>query len=771
MLYKIYLICKNIDAGRVKPANQTRRKKHMKKQTKKAAAKAATNPKGLKKIISDYEANVMIAEELVSIIETGDYSRWTKNWHYLEDLTDLYYYVIDGKGAANVFTTELLTYVNTLVNDIPAGFYAEMRQIKARGLHLAKGAKGIPSYQLRFFYKELTAAEENYIKEDEELSVLLENLIRNHDEQFKASFDYINEKGQQRHFDEVILWDNYKNQPAYQRAQYVLIYLFNINDIKEGVDVKKYWQVGDRKPSISEEQRLTNIEAVKKSYIQRGKIRFEEVEQGRAFYTPAYHKVTMPLFTQFEKPEDYYQTLFHEFSHSTGHYSLLNRKSLTAACGFRSKTYAKEELVAELSSLFILDNLKLITEDLFKNTAAYLASWGSQLAKSIKYSILNTLNNALKAAELVLNKTLKSKKKLDKKEVVTTTTTTTSEEATAASSKVEEVKVSEPVEETGEIGAKIDAANVAALQEKFAVRDNTIKRDYTKKEMIRKALNFHKKTTKSITKQQLKKAVIIDDKQVICNSAYLVMLDSDHVVPMETIKSFEEAKEEGYPVLTTVIKSTIDNKRLDVAKNIKALDVRQANRNKENHIAVSVSDKIAFWPEIFEAVLNFMQVKNSDKVTIFWQSGENRKPCMIMANGQKAILCPIMWNEDWNSEEEKPQYNPEEELKEENPVKTLQQLGASSGMAVFMTATQQDSKRYKVEWAHYRFGEESKGEDYIVNVEHNETEVFTSLDKAMAAYKAIKRNSHYKGYRRWIQISVSSDEGKTYTGSYFHDTF
>ena len=92
-------------------------------------------------------------------------------------------------------------------------------------------------------------------------------------------------------------------------------------------------------------------------------------------------------------------------------------------------------------------------------------------------------------------------------------------------------------------------------------------------------------------------------------------------------------------------------------------------------------------------------------------------------------------------------------------------------MAVFMAATQQDSNRYKVEWAHYRYGDGSKGESYTVDVEHNETEVFTSLDKAMAAYKAIKRNSHYKGYRRWIQISVSSDEGKTYTGSYFHDTF
>lgn len=106
-----------------------------------------------------------------------------------------------------------------------------------------------------------------------------------------------------------------------------------------------------------------------------------------------------------------------------------------------------------------------------------------------------------------------------------------------------------------------------------------------------------------------------------------------------------------------------------------------------------------------------------------------------------------------------------------NTVNTLQQLGASKGLAVFMAATQRDEHRYKVEWSHYRFGDESKGESYIVDVERKESKVFDNLDKAMAAYKAIKRNSHYKGYRRWIQISVSSDNGQTYTGSYFHDTF
>ncbi len=116
-------------------------------------------------------------------------------------------------------------------------------------------------------------------------------------------------------------------------------------------------------------------------------------------------------------------------------------------------------------------------------------------------------------------------------------------------------------------------------------------------------------------------------------------------------------------------------------------------------------------------------------------------------------------------------YRKKVSLTMKNTVNTLKQLGASTGMAVFMAATQRDTHRYKVEWSHYRFGEKELNEPYIVDVDRKESQVFTSLDKTMAAYKAIKRNSHYKGYRRWIQISVSSDEGKTYTGSYFHDTF
>lgn len=105
----------------------------------------------------------------------------------------------------------------------------------------------------------------------------------------------------------------------------------------------------------------------------------------------------------------------------------------------------------------------------------------------------------------------------------------------------------------------------------------------------------------------------------------------------------------------------------------------------------------------------------------------------------------------------------------ENTVKNLQSLGASVGMACFMAAAEQPNMRYKVEWAHYEWAYEPNM--HTVELEHNESAIVDTLDIAMAAYKAIKRNSHYKGHQRWIHISVSHDCGKSWSGTYFHTQF
>jgi antirestriction protein ArdC len=73
----------------------------------------------------------------------------------------------------------------------------------------------------------------------------------------------------------------------------------------------------------------------------------------RAFYRPAIDTVHMPSKSSFAKPEEYYATLFHEYTHATGHEKRLNRHiEENTNFDFGSKEYSREELVAELGSAF-----------------------------------------------------------------------------------------------------------------------------------------------------------------------------------------------------------------------------------------------------------------------------------------------------------------------------------------------------------------------------------------------------------------------------------
>jgi len=60
----------------------------------------------------------------------------------------------------------------------------------------------------------------------------------------------------------------------------------------------------------------------------------------------------MPNRERFETVNAYFQTLFHELTHATGHVSRLNRPTLTETGRFGSNPYCKEELVAEMGVAF-----------------------------------------------------------------------------------------------------------------------------------------------------------------------------------------------------------------------------------------------------------------------------------------------------------------------------------------------------------------------------------------------------------------------------------
>lgn len=147
---------------------------------------------------------------------------------------------------------------------------------------------------------------------------------------------------------------------------------------------------------------VERAEEIIAEYSGRAKLTIEHSKQNRAFYSPSRHLVSLPLMEQFEDTAGYYETAFHELTHSTGHKSLLNRFSENdGAAAFGSESYSKEELVAEIGACGILHELGLETTKSFRNNAAYIQSWLSAL-KNDKRLIVSAAGRAEKAIRLIL---------------------------------------------------------------------------------------------------------------------------------------------------------------------------------------------------------------------------------------------------------------------------------------------------------------------------------------------------------------------------------
>ena len=94
----------------------------------------------------------------------------------------------------------------------------------------------------------------------------------------------------------------------------------------------------------------------------------------RAYYSPMTDHIQLPREAAFATPKSWGVTALHELGHWTGAPSRLDRD---LSGRFGSQDYAREELRAELASLFIGTTLGLPTD--IPNHASYLASWISVL--------------------------------------------------------------------------------------------------------------------------------------------------------------------------------------------------------------------------------------------------------------------------------------------------------------------------------------------------------------------------------------------------------
>jgi len=245
--------------------------------------------------------------------------------------------------SKNVATGKKYRGVNSIT--LPGGLFATFKQVKALGGHVKKGAHGFPV--VFFSFPSGKEGEEEHEEETEK-------------------------KG--------------------RKAPIIRYYhVFRLEDC-EGIDLG---------PFQADEGKTASVEAAE-TIVQEMPNRPTIIEKssGEAYYCPSTDTVQIPSRSQFPKIEEFYSTLFHELSHSTGHADRLGRKTLTAAAAFGSSAYGKEELVAEFSASFLCGTAK-IDNTTIKNSASYIDSW-KRVIKADSKLVLQAAGMGQKAADYIL---------------------------------------------------------------------------------------------------------------------------------------------------------------------------------------------------------------------------------------------------------------------------------------------------------------------------------------------------------------------------------
>ena len=126
---------------------------------------------------------------------------------------------------------------------------------------------------------------------------------------------------------------------------------------------------------------------------------YVEAAGSRCYYTPRIDTVTMCLPEQFDTMEAYYAVKAHEYVHSTGHESRLNRPEITNLANNGMEPYSREELVAELGAAMLCAEIGI--EPNVNNSTAYLQSWLKSLENDPMMLVVAS-NRADKAVSYIL---------------------------------------------------------------------------------------------------------------------------------------------------------------------------------------------------------------------------------------------------------------------------------------------------------------------------------------------------------------------------------
>lgn len=124
--------------------------------------------------------------------------------------------------------------------------------------------------------------------------------------------------------------------------------------------------------------------------------KIEFLEQNHAFYRPSTDSIVIPTIEQFESVEGYYSTIFHELSHWTGAETRLNRDM---SGRFGNESYAKEELIAEISAFMLCLEFGM---NKISNHASYVANWQETIANKGENTIRDAVRLAFESKQYIM---------------------------------------------------------------------------------------------------------------------------------------------------------------------------------------------------------------------------------------------------------------------------------------------------------------------------------------------------------------------------------
>lgn len=190
--------------------------------------------------------------------------------------------------------------------------------------------------------------------------------------------------------------------------------VFNARDI-DGIEPFKRAEIPEEHKQLLKQENYKNAELMISAFCQENGISLQEMASEKAFYTNneffhrgnngvTEHKVVLPLKAQFDNLDDYFSVAFHEVAHSTKVLDIRINKATDTPTGneFGSKNYAKEELTAELTALFLCRQFGINSTDIAErenNSLAYLKTWINQgvLDKDDFFVAVKEANRATRA--------------------------------------------------------------------------------------------------------------------------------------------------------------------------------------------------------------------------------------------------------------------------------------------------------------------------------------------------------------------------------------